>query len=55
MEESYDLTDTDEMSDLTCSIQLRVILSMWRLIFSSPLLTISCLLAPSHLSTLLNT
>ena len=57
MEESYDshLTDTDEMSYLTCSMQLRVILSMWRLMFSSPLLTISCLLAPSHLSTLRNT
>ena len=36
-------------------MQLRVILSMWRLMFSSPLASISRLLAPSHLSTLLNT
>ena len=49
------MIDTDEMSDLTCSMQLRVILSMWRLMFSSPLASISRLLAPSHLSTLLNT
>ena len=41
-------------SYLTCSMQLRVILSMWRLMFSSPLATISRLLAASHLSTLLN-
>ena len=42
MESSYDshLTDTDEMSNLTCSMQLRVILSMWKLMLSSPLLTI---------------